>query len=222
MHKRGPRTRWVRGGDRLGSGIATWGGVSSGECSGVTVAFLTRGESALANWVRVLAGSSSDIVLDCSRERNPHLQGIAGARGGDTHNLGFGVSKRPSCESEAYDLGVPFLGFRTLDPVVARDGDLRRWRSQYTGTTRIADLQPRLRATVVGVVESMRLEPGRSIEVSVGDGSGRLIAVWRGRTRLPGIDLGGGLRLEGTVAVDGDGDPTMLNPNWVPIAEPYG
>ncbi|MGI8874277.1 MAG: hypothetical protein ACR2KP_08115 [Egibacteraceae bacterium] len=110
---------------------------------------------------------------------------------------------------------------RPVEPAVARDADLRRWRSQFPDITPIADVQPRRRATVIGVIEAVRLFPGKALEVTVSDGSGELIAAWTGRTNIPGLELGGGLRLEGTVAFEGDGDRRMRNPSWVPITEPY-
>jgi hypothetical protein len=103
----------------------------------------------------------------------------------------------------------------------ARAEDLRRWRAEYPDTVPIADVQPRRRAVVVGVVFKVRLERGRSFEAVVEDGSGKLAATWSGRSRLPGIELGAGLRLEGTVAVDRDGTLRMRNPEYDLVAEPY-
>jgi len=70
------------------------------------------------------------------------------------------------------------------------------------------------------VVQRIRLVPGRSIDVTVHDGSGRLTATWTGRTTLPGVELGGGLRMQGTVAEEG-GRRRMRNPDWSLVAEPY-
>jgi hypothetical protein len=107
----------------------------------------------------------------------------------------------------------------TLEAMRAQD--LRRWRSEFADATPIAELRPRHRATCVGVVRKIRVVPGRALEVTVEDGSGRLTAVWTGRNNLPGLELGGGLRLNGTVAVDDEGARRILNPAWTLVAEPY-
>jgi hypothetical protein len=115
---------------------------------------------------------------------------------------------------------VDLRAFKLADPTAVRDTDLRRWRVAFTDATSIADLQPRQPGTCVGVVHAIRLVPRRSLEVTIEDGSGRLIAAWPGRTRLPGLELGGALRLTGTMREE-DGVRRMLNPEWTPVSEPY-
>ena len=108
-------------------------------------------------------------------------------------------------------------------PEALRDEDLRRWRGQrFPDVAPIADLRARHPATCVGVVQRIRVVPGRRLEVTVEDGTGRLTAVFTGRTNLPGLDLGAGMRLTGTVAVDPEGVRTILNPAWGLVEEPYG
>lgn len=109
----------------------------------------------------------------------------------------------------------------SLDPLSPGAEDLRRWSRQFPDTTPIAELRPRRGATVAGVVHKIRLLPGRSLEATVDDGSGRLTAEWVGRSRLAGIELGSGLLLSGTVAVDNDGRRRMRNPDYQSVAEPY-
>ena len=108
-----------------------------------------------------------------------------------------------------------------FDPTVSRDADLRVWREQFGDATPISDLRPRQRETCVGVVEKIRLDPGRQLAVTVEDGSGRLTAVFTGRSNLPGLELGAALRLTGTVGTAGD-TIEMRNPTWAPVTEPYG
>lgn len=112
------------------------------------------------------------------------------------------------------------LRFAT-DPLVNRDQDLRRWQRTFDAVVPIADARPRHENTVVGVVQRIRVDPGHSVAVTVEDGSGDLEAAWFGRSSLRGVVLGSALRLTGTVAEDPDGRLRMLNPAWVPIAEPY-
>jgi hypothetical protein len=109
----------------------------------------------------------------------------------------------------------------SFDPLTARDEDLRVWREQFPDAVAIRHLRPRQKGTCVGVVRKIRLDPGSLLRVTVEDGSGRLTAVFTGRSNLPGLELGGGLRLSGTVAGDTDGEAQMRNPAWAPVAEPY-
>jgi hypothetical protein len=114
------------------------------------------------------------------------------------------------------------LGSVPDDPAVrARAEDLRRWRAEFPATDPIDSLIPRQRAVVVGVVYKIRLVPGRGFDVSIDDGTGRLVASWTGRSRLPGVELGAGLRLSATVATDPDGTLRMRNPEYALVAEPY-
>lgn len=117
---------------------------------------------------------------------------------------------------------MPRFSLSSADPIVTRDQDLRRWQATFDGATPIADLVPRQAGTCVGIVKAIRLEPGRRLEVTVQDGTGDLVAAWPHRSVLPGLELGSGLRLAGTVAEDADGTRRMLNPAWTPVAEPYG
>jgi hypothetical protein len=110
---------------------------------------------------------------------------------------------------------------RPIDADVARDVELRRWRAGFPDVAAIADLVDRQPATCVGVVAAIRLVPGRSLEVTVEDGSGRVIATWPGRTALRGLELGGALRLTGTVAIEPDGTRRIRNPAATPVREPY-
>jgi hypothetical protein len=112
--------------------------------------------------------------------------------------------------------------FKAVDPTAVRDSDLRQWRSTFPDATPIAELARRHPGTCVGVVHAIRLVPRRSLEVTIEDGSGRLVAVWPGRTRLPGLELGAALRLTGTMSEDEEGVRRMLNPAWTPVSEPYG
>jgi hypothetical protein len=107
------------------------------------------------------------------------------------------------------------------DPLATRNDDLRRWRSQFTDTTAIGSSPPRQRATCVGVIHRIRLVPGRQLEVTIEDGTGRLTGVFTGRSNLRGLELGSGMRLKGTIASNFDHGLMMLNPTWTLVAELY-
>lgn len=106
------------------------------------------------------------------------------------------------------------------EPETARREDLRRWRTQFPDTVAIDQVRPRHRSTCAGVVHAIRLVPGKSLEVVIDDGSGRLNAVWPPHSRITGLELGTGLRVTGTVA-QGEPLPVMRNPDWAIVVEPY-
>lgn len=107
------------------------------------------------------------------------------------------------------------------DPLAARDEDLRVWRGQYRDATPINQLQARQKQTCVGVVSRIRIVPGRQLEVTVEDGSGEVTATFTGRANLPGLELGSGMRLRGTVAGDARKGFVVRNPSWDYVSEPY-
>lgn len=97
---------------------------------------------------------------------------------------------------------------------------LGQWCSLFEGCTRIADLDPRHHATALGVIQRLRLVPGESIEAVIYDGTGRLRVVFTGTDTMAGLELGSGLRVEGTVCVE-SGQPMMRNPTWCVVRDPY-
>lgn len=102
----------------------------------------------------------------------------------------------------------------------ARSQQLASWCGLFDGCTRLADVRPREHATAVGVVERIRLVPGESIEATITDGTARLRAIWTGPSLVNGLELGHGLRLEGTVCTE-SGTPMMRNPTWCLVRDPY-
>ncbi len=107
------------------------------------------------------------------------------------------------------------------DPTVSREEDLRTWRSQYTDAVPIGEARPRHKTTCVGVVHKIRLVPGRQLEVTIEDGTGRLTGVFTGRSNLAGLELGAGIRMTGTVADAGEAGLQVRNPTWASVSEPY-
>lgn len=98
---------------------------------------------------------------------------------------------------------------------------IKDWCDGLGGITPIVDAEPRTRARVAGVVQSIKVVPGEdtsTLEVSVYDGTGEVIGVWVGRKRIKGIDLGAHIAFEGTLGeIDAArGTPTLkiLNPSY--------
>jgi hypothetical protein len=88
-------------------------------------------------------------------------------------------------------------------------GDLDRARlkdycAAIPGTTRIADVQPRQEATVVGEITCIRIVPRPDgspwLEATITDGTGSIVAMWTGRKRIAGVRDGQRVMLAGRPA----------------------
>jgi hypothetical protein len=90
------------------------------------------------------------------------------------------------------------------------------------GTTPISEAQWRNRVRVAGRVKSVRVQPraGTSnLECVLADDTGRLLLVFQGRRRIPGIQPGARLVVEGMVG-DWARRQAILNPDYELIAGP--
>ncbi len=116
-----------------------------------------------------------------------------------------------------------FIESLARPPEEARADDLRQWRSTFAGATAIAELKARQRTRAVGVVETLRIDPREghgSVEATIFDGTGELVARWLGRSSLAGITLGTGLMVEGVPGVSPDGKLVVLNPEYELLPSP--
>lgn len=97
---------------------------------------------------------------------------------------------------------------------------IREWCRQIPGVEQIADCRPRTRQKVAGVVESIKLTPQNNtcmLEVQIYDGTDEIVGVWYGRRKIPGVDLGRRIALEGTIADAGDSrdvELQIINPAY--------
>lgn len=86
------------------------------------------------------------------------------------------------------------------------------------------DIEPRQRVRVAGVIQNIRIDPREgtgSIEATLIDGTGELVAKWLGRQSLFGISLGTGLVIEGMIGSSGTaGERVVLNPEYKLIPSP--
>ncbi len=83
-------------------------------------------------------------------------------------------------------------------------------------TTAVADLMPRSRAVVSGVLRSVVLRPAaqvQAVEAELYDGSGSLTLIWLGRRQIAGIEPGRRILVEGRVA-QVRGEQRMFNPRY--------
>ncbi len=100
--------------------------------------------------------------------------------------------------------------------------DRKAFGAKGRGTTPIGDVQWRTRVRVAGRIRSVRVQPraGTSnLECVLVDESGKLLLVFQGRRRIPGIQPGARLLVEGMVG-DWARRPAILNPDYELIAGP--
>lgn len=105
----------------------------------------------------------------------------------------------------------------TRTPELARQDNLKLWAESIEGRIPIAQVQPRSRCKVAGVVQNIRIDPtegGGTIEATIIDGTGQMVARWLGRSSLSGIRLGVGLVMEGTPGTGPGDEPVILNPDY--------
>lgn len=91
-----------------------------------------------------------------------------------------------------------------------------RGRSSDLGVTRIADAPTRTSIIIGGEVQGLQVVPragSPSLEVTIGDGSGRAVAVFTGRRRLGGVDCGRRILIEG-VGREERGRILVVNPSY--------
>ncbi|TRW47138.1 OB-fold nucleic acid binding domain-containing protein [Georgenia yuyongxinii] len=96
-----------------------------------------------------------------------------------------------------------------------------RRTSLARGATPCAELAPRGRAKVTGVVAALTYRPrGESpaLVARVFDGSGSIDLIFLGRRDVPGVDCGRRLVAEGMVSVE-DGRRVMFNPDYHLLAK---
>lgn len=111
-----------------------------------------------------------------------------------------------------------FLERLSAPPEEIRAENLRLWRASIEGTIPIGEAKPRQRGRFAGVIQNIRIDPREgtgSIEATITDGTGQIVAKWLGRSSLSGIRLGAGLVIEGVcVGQQGDDELVMLNPDY--------
>lgn len=85
--------------------------------------------------------------------------------------------------------------------------------SGRAGVSSIADVVPRRPATVIGEITSVRIVPkvgATWLEVTISDGTGKMVAMWTGRTSIAGIEPGQRLVLSGRASATGPGGRLLV------------
>lgn len=108
-------------------------------------------------------------------------------------------------------------------PEELRAENLRAWAETIPASARIGDTAARSRCRVAGVVQNIRIDPRPdvgSVEATITDGTGTLVARWLGRRSLQGIKLGTGLVIQGMAASGQDDELVLLNPEYELVPGP--
>ena len=115
-----------------------------------------------------------------------------------------------------------FVHNLTASPDEIRAENLRHWASSVEGTVPLNQVKPREKTRVAGVIQNIRIDPrdGGSIEATISDGTGSIVAKWLGRASLSGIRLGEGLVLVGAVGQTDDKEMLVLNPEYELVPGP--
>lgn len=102
---------------------------------------------------------------------------------------------------------------QTIDDI---EDERLQGRSADLGVTRIADAPTRTPIVLGGEVQGLQVVPragSPSLEVTIGDGTGRAVAVFTGRRRLSGVDCGRRILIEG-VSREERGRILVVNPAY--------
>lgn len=95
---------------------------------------------------------------------------------------------------------------------------LREFCTSRPGVVPIAEVIPRQPTTIVGEIASVRIVTKAGapwLEVTISDGSGKLVATWTGRRKIAGIKPGQRLVLTGRTSPSGPGGrPLVYNPRY--------
>lgn len=97
-----------------------------------------------------------------------------------------------------------------------------RRRAVRAGTVPLAEVSPRTRARLSGVVRNVMLRASESVpvlEAELFDGSGSLRVLWIGRRRVGGVEPGRRMVVDGLVSTGTDGRRTLYNPRYDLIAD---
>lgn len=113
-----------------------------------------------------------------------------------------------------------FFGRLTESDEDRLSAEIREWVASVPDTTRIADIQPRTRVRVAGVVRRITVWPregdeGEYLDALISDGTGEVNAEWFGRRSIPGLSLGTHLVIEGMLREGRlHGIRTITNPKF--------
>lgn len=102
----------------------------------------------------------------------------------------------------------------TTSPGALDEERLREFCTSRPGVIPIGEVVAREPSTVVGEITSVRIVPkvgAHWLEVTISDGSGKLVVMWTGRRRIAGIKPGQRLVVTGRAAPTGPGGRLLIH-----------
>jgi hypothetical protein len=108
-------------------------------------------------------------------------------------------------------------------PEETRAEHCNEWARTIPGSVPIGRIGPRDRIKAAGVIRNIRIDPREgsgSVEVTIFDGTGEIVAKWLGRRTLSGIKLGEGLVVEGIAGRGSNESLVVLNPEYELVPGP--
>ena len=117
-------------------------------------------------------------------------------------------------------VGLKDLTRRLRATVDELDDERMQGRFASLDVTRMADLEPRVHATVAGEITRTRMAPRSGVpsyEITISDGTGQAVAVFTGRRHVAGMELHRALAIEGVARAE-RGRLVMLNPAYTLLA----
>jgi len=109
----------------------------------------------------------------------------------------------------------------TLDDPQGDATRLRAWCDQMPDVQNISDCRTRDHKRVAGIVDSIKLIPREHtclLQIEIFDGTDHIAGIWYGRRKIPGVDLGRRIILEGTVCRLDDSRLQIINPAYELLA----
>ena len=184
-------------------------------------------------WHRILHDSTADAIAGVVAQL-PHVNAtvvpyqLHGNWLTNNHRLrgrlGSGVRSRMSGTAPATDAA---RSARSAERAAERESARQAFEQaafgdRRQGTIPIREVQWRQRVRVAGRVKSVRVQPRAgtaNLECVLADDTGRLTLVFQGRRRIPGIQPGARLVVEGMVG-DWAHRQAILNPDYELVADP--
>ena len=189
------------------------------------------------NWSQGPIGRPEVSPASHSKPQKANDTGLLGNRDDGIIMLGYSphwskyrrssVVRQPQCESwPRYDNAAAMC--QGTEMVLAKlrkklsstvsELDQARLQDRFADHDAIAigDAPLRENVRLVGEAQEIRVVPrsgSSSVEVTLSDGTGRVIAVFTGRTQLPGLKLGGGFLVEGVGRLEHNRFK-LLNPSY--------
>lgn len=117
-------------------------------------------------------------------------------------------------------MGLRDMAKRLTTPVEELEQERLHDRLAHLHLTPIGELEPRSRVKVGGEVIRTRLTPVSGVqtyEITVSDGSGRVVALFTGRRHMAGLEHNRAVVLEGVARLE-HGRLVMLNPAYTLLA----